>query len=61
MKRKVKIITGSRVSQIKEAINGWIKEQGFELLDVKVICNIDARYSLVQYTATVIYADRSEV
>ena len=61
MKRKVKILTSSTSRGLNEAINGWIEENGFELLDVKLLCNVDARYGIVQYTATVIYTDRSEV
>lgn len=60
MTRKVKIFTGIRSSQADEIINKWIEENGFELLDVKVTCNIDARYGIVQFTATVIYTDRTE-
>lgn len=53
--RKVKILTSNKAGQLDEAINGWIKDNGFELLDVRVVCNMDARYGIVQYTATVIY------
>lgn len=60
--RKVKIFSNIRGGQLDEAINGWIKESGFELLDVRVTCNIDAKYGIVQYTATVIYyTDKIEV
>ena len=58
--RKVKIFTSSKARQIDVAINGWIKDNGFELFDVRLACNIDAKYGIVQYTATVIYTDKSE-
>ena len=60
MRRKVKIFTSSKSSKLNEVINGWIEESGFELLDVRVGCNVDARYGVVQYTVAVVYTDRSE-
>ena len=60
MKRKVKIFTSSKASGFDKVINGWIEESGFELLDVRVVCNTDAKYRLVHYTATVICTDRTE-
>lgn len=53
--RKVKIFTSNKVEQFDETINGWIKDNGFELLDVRLVCNFDAKYGILQYTATVIY------
>lgn len=61
MSRKVKIFTGKNVKDgLDEKINKWIEESGFELLDVRVDCDIDMDYGIVQYTATVIYTDRTE-
>jgi hypothetical protein len=61
MRRKVKIFTGKNVKDgLDEKINKWIEENGFELLDVRVDCDIDMNYGIVQYTATVIYKERSE-
>lgn len=53
--RKVKILASDRVRYLDEVINGWIKDNGFELLDVRVVCNFDAKYGISQYIATVIY------
>lgn len=58
--RKVKILASDRVIHLDEVINGWIKDNGFELLDVRVICNFDVKYGISQYIATVIYRDGSE-
>lgn len=60
--RKVKIFITNKSSQLNKTINKWIEENGFELLDVRVTGNIDAKYGIVQYTATVIYyTDKIEV
>lgn len=53
--RKVKILASDRIIHLDEVINGWIKDNGFELLDVRVVCNFDAKYGISQYIATVIY------
>lgn len=53
--RKVKILACDRVRHLDEMINGWIIDNGFELLDVRVTCNFDAKYGISQYIATVIY------
>lgn len=45
---------------LDERINEWIEENRFELIDVRVDCNIEMNYGIVRYTATVIYTDRSE-
>lgn len=59
--RKVKIFTSNKVKQFDETINGWIKDNGFELLDVRLVCNFDVKYGISQYTATVIYyTDKTE-
>lgn len=58
--RKVKILISNSARQLDEVINRWIKDNGFELLDVRLVCNFDAKYGISQYTATVIYIDRSE-
>ena len=53
--RKVKIFTSDRVKRLDEIINRWIKDNGFELLDARVVCNFDAKYGISHYIATVIY------
>lgn len=58
--RKVKILTSDRVRQLDEVINEWIKDNGFELLDARIICNFDVKYGISQYIVTVIYRDGSE-
>lgn len=58
--RKVKILISNSARQLDEVINRWIKDNGFELLDVRLVCNFDAKYGILQYTATVIYIDKSE-
>lgn len=61
MRRKVKIFTGKNVKDgLDEKINKWIEENGFELLDVRVDCDIDMNYGIVRYISTVIYTDRTE-
>lgn len=61
MGRKVKIFTGKNVKDgLDEKINKWIEENGFELLDVRVDCDIDMNYGIARYISTVIYADRTE-
>lgn len=61
MRRKVKIFTGKNIKDgLDEKINKWIEGNGFELIDVRVDCNIEMNYGIVRYTATVIYTDRSE-
>ncbi|MTR26009.1 hypothetical protein GMC29_06610 [Streptococcus salivarius] len=60
MKRKVKIFSDSDTDKgLDETINKWIEENRFELIDVRVDCNIEMNYGIVRYTATVIYTDRS--
>lgn len=61
MKRKVKIFSDSDTDKgLDETINKWIEENRFELIDVRVDCNIEMNYGIVRYTATVIYTDRTE-
>lgn len=60
--RKVKIFTDSDTDDgIDEEINQWIKENNCELLDVRVTYDQNKMYGFMVATATVIYADRSEV
>lgn len=61
MKRKVKIITGHDTDDgIDEKINQRIKENNFELLDVRVGYDTNTEYGFMVATATVIYIDKSE-
>lgn len=61
MKRKVKIITDHDTDNgIDEKINQWIKENNFELLDVRVSYDTNTEYGFMVTTATVLYMDKSE-
>ena len=62
MKRKVKIFSDSDTDKgLDETINKWVEENGVELLDVRVTYDQNKEYGFMVATATVIYADRSEV
>lgn len=59
--RKVKIFSDCDTDNgLDERINEWIEENGVELLDVRVDCDIDMNYGIVRYISTVIYTDRTE-
>ena len=61
MKRKVKIFSDSNTDNgLDERINEWIKENGVELLDVRVAYDVNKEYGFMIATATVIYIDKSE-
>lgn len=45
---------------LDERINEWIEENGVELLDVRVIYDVNKEYGFMVATATVIYIDKSE-
>lgn len=59
--RKVKIFTAHDTDDgIDEKINQWIRENNFELLDVRVSYDTNTEYGFMLATATVIYTDKSE-
>ncbi len=61
MKRKVKIFTACDTDDgVDEEINQWIKENNYELLDVRVTFDQNKEYGFMIATATVIYIDKSE-
>lgn len=61
MKRKVKIFTACDTDDgVDEEINQWIKENNYELLDVRVTFDQNKAYGFMIATATVIYIDKSE-
>lgn len=61
MKRKVKIFTACDTDDgVDEEINQWIKENNYELLDVRVTFDQNKTYGFMIATATVIYIDKSE-
>ena len=61
MKRKVKIFTACATGDgVDEEINQWIKENNYELLDVRVTFDRNKGYGFMIATATVIYIDKSE-
>ena len=61
MKRKVKIFIACDTDDgVDEEINQWIKENNYELLDVRVTFDQNKAYGFMIATATVIYIDKSE-
>lgn len=60
--KKVKIFSSSDTDTgLDERINEWIEENSVELLDVRVTYDFVNTYGFMKATATVIYADKSEV
>lgn len=61
MQRKVKFFGRLYgIDTLDEEINAWIEKYNKELIDVKLTVFGEYDYDYVQYTATVIYADRTE-
>ena len=62
MQRKVKFFNKRYdTDTLDEEINAWIENNNKELIDVKLTVVWEEYSDYVYYTATVIYADRSEV
>lgn len=47
-------------NSLDEEINGWIKDNNMELIDIKLSVVWEDGTDYVEYTATVIYTDKSE-
>ena len=61
MQRKVKFFGKLYdTDTLDEEINAWIENYNKELIDVKLTVDREEESDYVQYTATVIYTDRTE-
>lgn len=61
MKRKVKFFDKLYdTDTLDEEINAWIEGYNKELIDVRLTVDWEDGNDYVKYTATVIYADRTE-